>query len=74
VPQVIEQRFGTGLANRVRHLGGLAADLFLDAVESADARDGLRGDGRDVYGVNVMELTPCMRPACDLVDRAIAYR
>src|ERR1700739_3177985 len=68
--QIVEQRPGAGLTGGTAYFGGLAANLFFDAVESADAGDGLGGDGRSVHRVDVMKLAPGMGPAGDFIDAA----
>src|SRR5579859_1313860 len=57
----------SGLTNIAAKIGRLAADLFFDAVECADAVDGFGGDRRRMNRVDVVELTAGMCPACDFV-------
>jgi hypothetical protein len=57
------------LANRASQLGGLATNIFFNAVQSAD---GFGGDGRGVDRMNVMELTLGVGPARYFMDVAAA--
>ena len=67
---VVEQRLGARLTNFASYLGRLAANIFFDAVQSADASDGFGGNGRCMDYVNVVELAPGMSPTGDLVNVA----
>jgi hypothetical protein len=54
----LTSRLGACLANGAAHTAGLAANLFFDAVQGADASDGFGGDGRGVDRVEVATLVP----------------
>src|ERR1039458_2065363 len=60
--------------HRWRRLSRLAADLFLDCVQSADSCQRLGGDGRCVNCMDVVELAPCVGPACHFIDGAVAVK
>jgi len=70
--KLIEQRFGPSLTDRTAKIGGFAADLLLYSVQGSDAGEGFGGGGRCVDQMNVVELAPCMCPARNFIDGAVA--
>ena len=70
--QFIDQRPCPRLSDAQPEIGRLATHFFFDAIEGSDAGQRFGCGRRWVDGVDVMELTPSMCPACDFLDGAVA--
>src|SRR3974390_1039086 len=57
-----DDRLGAGLAGALASLGALAANVALDVIERADAREHLGGDRRGRCRLDLEEATAHMRP------------
>ena len=68
--QIIKDLFCLRLPQCDTHIWRRSARLLLDRIELRDALDGLVGDGRALCAVDVDELAPDMRHACDFMDIA----
>jgi hypothetical protein len=67
----LDQWCAAGLAHRPPRLGQLAADLSLNAVQRADAQQGLGGDRRAVMGVDLVKAPAQVAPTEGERDRAV---
>jgi hypothetical protein len=65
--QLVQQGPGSRLADAEPEIGGLAAYLFFDGIESADPGQCFGRSRRRVHHVNLVELAPCMGPAGCLI-------
>jgi hypothetical protein len=72
--QVVEQRRGPRLTDGESQIGRLAADLIFDPVERTQSWPVTPWFWRGVDGVDLVELAPCVCPAGDLIDGAIAVQ
>lgn len=61
--EVVNQRFGAGLAGREALTGRCAADFSLDLVELGNSAQALGGDFGPVTVEYLLQLASCMRPA-----------
>jgi hypothetical protein len=62
--EIIHERSRACLADLTTQASRLAANLSFDVVELSDPLDGLASNGRSVGHMDVVELAPCMSPAC----------
>ena len=58
--EIVEQGLGPCLSNTATQIGGLAANFFFDAIQSADAVESFGCDGRSMNCVDVVKLAPCV--------------
>src|ERR1039457_2569854 len=72
--QVFEQGPGTRLADLAPDIDGLAANLFFNRIESADAVERFGCDRRRMRFMNLVELAPGVRPTGHFVDRAAVVK
>jgi len=60
----VEQRFRPGLTDGLPDRQRASPDLGFDGIQSGDAFDRFGCDRRGVRDVDLVELAPCMGPAC----------